>query len=132
MTIDSRIIRTLTPIFGVRNIYSNLTSDTLPKDAKGDFIPFCIFSSNGGQVLESLQRIYDRNKGNWNITIQTFAPRAENARLLARQVEDAILLSKEFLAARAFSNVRDDVDWAMKLYSCAQDFDLWAEGPKGA
>lgn len=131
-TIDARIIRTLTPIFGVRNIYVSVTSDVLPKEADGSFTPFCVFSSDGGTVLESFARIYDRGKSNWTIDIQTFAPRAENARKLARAVETAILESKEFLAARALANCQDDVDWDMKLFSCSQQFDLWVENPKGA
>ena len=130
-TIDARIIRTLTPIFGVRNIYATVTSDVLPKEADGSFTPFCVFSADGGTVLESFARIYDRGKSNWTIDIQTFAPRAARARELARAVETAILESKEFLAARAFANCQDDVDWGMKLFSCSQQFDLWVENPKG-
>lgn len=130
-TIDARIIRALTPILGVRNIYASVTSDDLPKDNEGQFIPFCIFSSAGGEVLQCLERIYDRGKSNWKMEISTFAPRAETARALAKKVETAILESEEFLAVRVLGNCQDDVDWAMKLYSCSQTFDLWAENPKG-
>ena len=126
-SVDERLISALSPGFGIRNVYVNITADELETDASGQYVPFCVVSSIGGDILQNMsERMYDRNKSNWRFEVCVCAARAEDARSYSKQAETAIISSNEFITARALNNCQDDIIREMNLYARTQDFDLWA------
>ena len=83
MLFDEAVYKTLAPIFGERNVYSSLTSDTLPKDKNDYVIPFALFQSLGGDKYHSFERIYDIEKDNYHLELEVYAPRMSTARQLS-------------------------------------------------
>ena len=125
MLFDEAVYKTLTPIFGERNVYSSLTSDTLPKDKNDYVIPFALFQSLGGDKYHSFERIYDIEKDNYHLELEVYAPRMSTARQLSLKARMALLKSPYFLAIHQYENMNDRTEWMNKIYGCRQDFSVW-------
>lgn len=125
MLLDEALYKTLSPVFGERNVYAALTSDILPREGDRNFTPFCIFEATGGRYYPSFERVYDTEKDNYDVVVTVFSPRMVLSRQLSLKARMAILQSPYFLAVERLENLNDRVEWMNKIYGCRQDLSLW-------